>query len=108
VAEQYKAEIVLAGLGFSEPELELSPTELSGGFQIRINLAKLILSEPNMLLLDEPTNYLDIVSMRWLEGYLRDWPGEMIFISHDRYFCDQVSTHSALVYRGGFRKNRFG
>lgn len=104
VAEQYKAEIVLAGLGFSEPELELYPTALSGGFQIRINLAKLILSEPNMLLLDEPTNYLDIVSLRWLEGFLQSWPGEMIVISHDRYFCDQVSTHSALVYRGGFRK----
>lgn len=104
VAEQYKAEIVLAGLGFSEPELELSPTALSGGFQIRINLAKLILSEPNMLLLDEPTNYLDIVSLRWLESFLQTWPGEMIVISHDRYFCDQVSTHSALVYRGGFRK----
>jgi ATP-binding cassette subfamily F protein 3 len=104
VAEQYKAEIVLAGLGFSEPELELSPTALSGGFQIRINLAKLILSEPNMLLLDEPTNYLDIVSLRWLESFLQSWPGEMIVISHDRYFCDQVSTHSALVYRGGIRK----
>jgi ATP-binding cassette subfamily F protein 3 len=104
VAEQYKAEIVLGGLGFSEPELELSPTALSGGFQIRINLAKLILSEPNMLLLDEPTNYLDIVSLRWLEGFLQTWPGEMIVISHDRYFCDQVSTNSALVYRGGFRK----
>lgn len=104
VAEQYKAEIVLEGLGFSAPELELSPTALSGGFQIRINLAKLILSEPNMLLLDEPTNYLDIVSLRWLEGFLQSWPGEMIVISHDRYFCDQVSTHSALVYRSGLRK----
>jgi ATP-binding cassette subfamily F protein 3 len=57
-----------------------------------------------MLLLDEPTNYLDIVSLRWLEGFLQSWPGEMIVISHDRYFCDQVSTHSALVYRSGFRK----
>ena len=75
IAEQYKAEIILAGLGFSEAELELSPSALSGGFQIRINLAKLILSEPNMLLLDEPTNYLDIVSMRWLERYLQQWPG---------------------------------
>ncbi len=104
VAEQYKAEIVLEGLGFTQTELEVAPTALSGGFQIRINLAKLILSEPNMLLLDEPTNYLDIVSLRWLEGYLQTWPGEMIVISHDRYFCDQVSTHSALVYRSGFRK----
>ncbi len=104
VAEQYKAEIVLNGLGFSDAELALSPTALSGGFQIRINLAKLILDEPNLLLLDEPTNYLDIVSLRWLERYLREWPGEMIVISHDRAFCDAVSTHSALLYRGGFRK----
>lgn len=104
VAEQYKAEIVLGGLGFSEAELALSPTALSGGFQIRINLAKLILDEPNLLLLDEPTNYLDIVSLRWLERYLQEWPGEMIVISHDRAFCDAVSTHSALLYRGGFRK----
>lgn len=104
VCEQYKAEIVLTGLGFSEAEYELAPTALSGGFQIRINLAKLILSEPNLLLLDEPTNYLDIVSLRWLERYLQEWPGEMIVISHDRYFCDQVSTHSALLYRCGFRK----
>lgn len=104
VAEQYKAEIVLNGLGFSDAELGLSPTALSGGFQIRINLAKLILDEPNLLLLDEPTNYLDIVSLRWLERYLREWPGEMIVISHDRTFCDAVSTHSALLYRGGFRK----
>jgi ATP-binding cassette subfamily F protein 3 len=104
ISEQYKAEIVLSGLGFSENDYHLSPTALSGGFQIRINLAKLILSEPNMLLLDEPTNYLDIVSLRWLERYLQQWPGEMIVISHDRYFCDQVSTHSALLYRCGFRK----
>jgi ATP-binding cassette subfamily F protein 3 len=104
VCEQYKAEIVLAGLGFSEEQLELHPSALSGGFQIRINLAKLVLSEPNLLLLDEPTNYLDIVSLRWLEGYLKEWPGEMIVISHDRFFCDQVSTHSCLVYRGGLRK----
>lgn len=104
VAEQYKAEIVLEGLGFSEDQLYLSPLALSGGYQIRINLAKLILSEPNMLLLDEPTNYLDIVSMRWLERYLQEWPGEMIVISHDRHFCDTVSTHSALVYRSTIRK----
>lgn len=104
VSEGYKAQIILNGLGFTDDELFISPTALSGGFQIRINLAKLILSEPNMLLLDEPTNYLDIVSMRWLERFLCTWEGEMIVISHDRSFCDEVSTHSALIYRSGIRK----
>ena len=104
VAEGYKAQIVLNGLGFTDDELFVSPTSLSGGFQIRINLAKLILSEPNLLLLDEPTNYLDIVSMRWLERFLCTWEGEIIVISHDRSFCDEVSTHSALIYRSGIRK----
>ena len=104
VAEGYKAQIVLNGLGFTDDELFVPPTSLSGGFQIRINLAKLILSEPNLLLLDEPTNYLDIVSMRWLERFLCTWEGEIIVISHDRSFCDEVSTHSALIYRSGIRK----
>ena len=104
VAEGDKAQIVLNGLGFTDDELFVSPTSLSGGFQIRINLAKLILSEPNLLLLDEPTNYLDIVSMRWLERFLCTWEGEIIVISHDRSFCDEVSTHSALIYRSGIRK----
>jgi ATP-binding cassette subfamily F protein 3 len=103
-AERYKAEIILAGLGFTEEEIEASPASVSGGFQIRINLAKLILSEPNMLLLDEPTNYLDIVSLRWLERFLRNWRGELIVISHDRSFCDAVSSHSVLVYRGSLKK----
>lgn len=102
--ERYKAEIVLEGLGFSEDDLMASPSSLSGGFQIRINLAKLILSEPNMLLLDEPTNYLDIVSLRWLERYLTEWDGEMMIVSHDRAFCDAVSTHSLLVYRSTLKK----
>ena len=102
--EHYKGEIVLEGLGLSEEQIFSSPHSLSGGYQIRVNLAKLILSEPDLLLLDEPTNYLDIISVRWLERYLRNWPGEMILISHDRSFCDAVSTHSALLYHGTFRK----
>ncbi len=102
--EQYRAEIILSGLGFSLVDLSVAPATLSGGFQIRINLAKLLLSEPNLMLLDEPTNYLDIVSMRWLERFLRQWRGELIIISHDRAFCDAVSTHSGVIYRGGVRK----
>ncbi|MBN8547891.1 MAG: ABC-F family ATP-binding cassette domain-containing protein [Deltaproteobacteria bacterium] len=102
--QEYRAEIILAGLGFSEADLLRAPSEFSGGFQIRLNLAKLLLSEPNLLLLDEPTNYLDIVSMRWLTGFLRDWKNEMILISHDRLFMDGVTTHTMLIHRGRIRK----
>lgn len=102
--EEYRAEIILAGLGFAESDLQRAPAEFSGGYQIRINLAKLLLSEPNLLLLDEPTNYLDIISLRWLAAFLRDWEGEMMIISHDRLFMDSVTTHSMLIHRGAVRK----
>jgi len=106
--EEYRGEIILNGLGFSEEDIHRAPSEFSGGFQIRINLAKLLLSEPNLLLLDEPTNYLDIISMRWLTDFLRDWQGEMILISHDRSFMDSVTTHTAFLHRGAVRKVKGG
>lgn len=102
--EEYRGEIILNGLGFSEEDVHRAPSEFSGGFQIRINLAKLLLSEPNLLLLDEPTNYLDIISMRWLTEFLREWRGEMILISHDRLFMDSVTTHTMFIHRGAIRK----
>jgi ATP-binding cassette, subfamily F, member 3 len=101
---EYKAEIILAGLGFVGDDIYKSPSEFSGGFQIRINLAKLLLSEPNLLLLDEPTNYLDILSMRWLTEFLKEWRDEMILISHDRLFMDSVTTHTMFIHRGAIRK----
>ena len=64
--DHYKAEIILSGLGFSELDLQKDPVTFSGGYQVRINLCKALLADPNMLLLDEPTNYLDILSLRWL------------------------------------------
>ncbi len=107
----YKAEKMLFGLGFSEADLEKDPKSFSGGFQIRINLAKLLLTEPNMLLLDEPTNYLDILSIRWLKAFLKSFQGEVILITHDREFMDSVTTHTlgivrrrAFVIPGGTRK----
>ncbi len=75
----------------------------SGGYQIRINLAKLLITEPNLLLLDEPTNYLDILSLRWLKNFLKNFDGEVILITHDRDFMDAVSTHTM----GIVRKNLF-
>ncbi len=100
----YKAEAILFGLGFSHGDLEKAPREFSGGFQIRINLAKLLLSEPNLLLLDEPTNYLDITSVRWIARFLANFNGELILISHDRDFMDSVTTHTAVIHRQKIRK----
>ncbi|MFA9374420.1 ATP-binding cassette domain-containing protein [Poseidonibacter sp.] len=107
----YKAEKILFGLGFSEADLDKEPKSFSGGFQIRINLAKLLLTEPNMLLLDEPTNYLDILSIRWLKAFLKSFAGEVILITHDREFMDSVCTHTlgiirknAFMIQGGTRK----
>ena len=95
----YKVEKILFGLGFSQEDLEKDPLSFSGGYQIRINLAKLLLTEPNLLLLDEPTNYLDIVSLRWLREFLKAFEGEVILITHDRDFMDSVTTHTMGIIR---------
>ena len=102
--DHYKAEIILSGLGFSEQDFQKDPATFSGGFQVRINLCKALLADPNMLLLDEPTNYLDILSLRWLKEYLNKWPGEMILITHDRDFMDKVTTHTLGLHRKQARK----
>lgn len=105
VADQsFKAKAILAGLGFGPEDLDRNPSELSGGFQIRLNLAKLLLQEPDLLLLDEPTNYLDIVSVRWLAAFLRAWKKELMLITHDRDFMDSVTTHTMGIYRLKIKK----
>ena len=106
--EAHKVEAILFGLGFDRESMERSPQLLSGGFQIRLNLAKVLASEPDMLLLDEPTNYLDIVSVRWLERFLRNWNGELLLITHDRNFMDRVCTHTVGIHRGRMRKIQGG
>ncbi len=95
----YRVEKILFGLGFVQEDLDKSPLSFSGGYQIRINLAKLLITEPNLLLLDEPTNYLDIVSLRWLKTFLRNFDGEVIIITHDRDFMDSVTTHTMGIVR---------
>jgi ATP-binding cassette subfamily F protein 3 len=102
--ESYKAKTILAGLGFSPGDLSRSPGELSGGFQVRLNLARVLLSAPNLLLLDEPTNYLDVVSIRWLRRFLASWRGELLLITHDRDFMDSVTTHTLAIHRCKARK----
>ncbi|MGE3609273.1 MAG: ABC-F family ATP-binding cassette domain-containing protein [Bacteriovoracaceae bacterium] len=97
--DQYKVEKMLMGLGFKIDDFNRAPSDFSGGYQIRLNLAKVLLAEPNCLLLDEPTNYLDIVSMRWLAKFLREFKGEMVIITHDRGFMDEVTTHTMGLWR---------
>ena len=101
---EFRAEMILAGLGFSRSDMCEDPFRFSGGFQLRICLAKVLLSAPDLLLLDEPTNYLDIVSLRWLERFLRQWKDELIVISHDRIFLDSVCSHSMLIHRKKVKK----
>ena len=102
--QHWKVEKVLAGLGFSQQDMDRSPYEFSGGYQVRLNLAKVLVSEPDLLLLDEPTNYLDITSIRWIERFLISWPGELILITHDRTFMDRIVTHTMGIHRNRLRK----
>lgn len=91
---------VIRGLGFSEDDFDRPAGVLSGGEKTRLALGKLLLSRPDLILLDEPTNHLDIASVTWLEGYLRDYPGAVIVVSHDRYFLDRVVTKVIEVENG--------
>ncbi len=102
----YKAETILFGLGFTESDLDRAPQDFSGGYQLRLQLAKVLVGEPDCLLLDEPTNYLDIVSIRWFKKFLSEWKGEFILISHDREFLDSVCTHTMGIHRKKFSKIR--
>ncbi len=97
---------VLGGLGFSEMDYEMPLTKLSGGERTRAFLARLLLSGPDFLVLDEPTNHLDIQAVEWLEGYLKNYPGAALIVSHDRYFIDQVCDHIWEMSRAGFETYR--
>jgi ATP-binding cassette, subfamily F, member 3 len=93
-----KLATVLNGLGFGQDDFHRPTETFSGGWQMRIALAKLLLARPNLLLLDEPTNHLDLEARNWLEEYLHDYPHAVILVSHDRYFLDTVVTRIAEVY----------
>ena len=95
-----KVKSVMFGLGFKEGDLARSTTEFSGGWQMRIALAKLLIRNPEVLLLDEPTNHLDLESVKWLEGFLRGYAGTVIVVSHDRAFMDNMVDRVAEVDNG--------
>ncbi len=108
-ALESEAHRVLAGLGFAGDETDRSVSELSGGWRMRVALARLLLAKPDLLLLDEPTNHLDVDSVGWLERYLADWTGALLFVSHDRDFIDAAANRvvelaggTAMEYVGGF------
>ena len=88
-------EKTLLGLGFRRSDFGRATSEFSGGWRMRIELAKLLLRRPNVLLLDEPTNHLDIESIQWLEEYLKNYNGSVLLISHDRAFLDNVTTRTS-------------
>ena len=95
-----QTEAILSGLGFETEDLDRPIQSFSGGWRMRVALAKLLLQRPNFLLLDEPTNHLDIDSIDWLEKYLREYAGTVVIVSHDRYFLDRMVTTTAELYQG--------
>ncbi len=99
-AARGEVEKILMGLGFLAEDLDRPCSEFSGGWQMRIELAKLLLTTPDLLMLDEPTNHLDIESLTWLEDFLNKYPGGILLISHDRSFLDAITTHTFELSNG--------
>ena len=97
---EYKAHEILAGLGFSEADTHRKLSTFSGGWRMRVMLAKILLQAPDILLLDEPTNHLDLPSIQWLEDYLKAFEGAVIIVSHDRWFLDKVINRTVESRKG--------
>ncbi|MDB5137745.1 MAG: family ATP-binding cassette protein [Mucilaginibacter sp.] len=97
---EYKAHEILAGLGFTEADTHRKLSEFSGGWRMRVMLAKILLQAPDILLLDEPTNHLDLPSIQWLEDYLKSFEGAIVIVSHDRWFLDKVINRTVESRKG--------
>jgi ATP-binding cassette subfamily F protein 3 len=97
---EYKAHEILAGLGFSEEDTHRKLNTFSGGWRMRVMLAKILLQAPDILLLDEPTNHLDLPSIQWLENYLINFEGAIVIVSHDRWFLDKVINRTVESRKG--------
>lgn len=97
---EYRAETALCGLGFTEAQFDKPLREFSGGWQMRADLARTLISNPDLLLLDEPTNYLDVPAIEWLQEYLHSFQGTLILISHDRYLLNQLTEVTQEVFGG--------
>lgn len=95
----HKTEEILQGLGFANADLQRPYKEFSGGWRMRVLLAKMILQQPDLLLLDEPTNHLDLPSIEWLEKYLLHYQGSVVIVSHDRWFLDRMVTKIVEVFQ---------
>jgi ATP-binding cassette subfamily F protein 3 len=95
----HKTEEILQGLGFANADLKRPYKEFSGGWRMRVLLAKMILQQPDLLLLDEPTNHLDLPSIEWLEKYLQNYPGSVVIVSHDKYFLNRMVTKIVELYQ---------
>lgn len=96
---EHRAAEVLEGLGFSTKDLHRPYNEFSGGWRMRVLLARLMLQQPDILMLDEPTNHLDLPSIEWLERYLQSYPGTVIIVSHDRFFLDRMVTRIVELFQ---------
>ena len=101
------AELLLKGLGFEQDELNKPYSSFSGGWKMRVELAKLLIQKPSVVLLDEPTNHLDIESIQWLEQYLKNYPGIILLISHDKKFLDNITNRTIEIANGKLYDYKF-
>ncbi len=97
---EFQAKKILSGLGFTPAQLEQSITTFSGGWRMRVYLARLLLQQPDLLMLDEPTNHLDIDSLEWLESFLTQYGGSLLVVSHDRFFLERIVNEIAEIQKG--------